>query len=395
MVGRIDSGHCSGRSASRLKSELQTKLNRAAAAGADDRVGGCYIRRRTRATERPARRVVVGPSVLSAERVGEVGMVKDVKELRAELGTEALAPLEVLGHRQIHVLETCIAEDVPSHGAESAKSRRNQDRLAVRIAAKGRQRIARITHRSSVQSQCFCATSAITWICRITAAREKRDSYRSRFEILRVPEEIPAVRDQLAGSADIGARIHYPKRLCTRQAHDGVDLPAFQELAEAVFPRKQVSHGKGEAMAHVEIAAGILAVGVSAVGPPTPSRTTIPDRTYLLQCVGVSVASDHAEPMVVPRSQSGLQCVVVGAVDVAHLKDLGEIWERTVVGACRLFNTSIGAAGAGAERRYAVGWVSLHARLDRCRRPTSTRCGLVDVANSHQPRSMIADISHF
>src|ERR1700674_5514988 len=104
-------------------------------------------------------------------------MVEDVEELRAELRTEMLAPLEVLGDGKIHVLETRIAEDVASHGAESAKRRRNQDRIAIRITTKGRQRIARITHCSSVQSQCFCATSRIAWICRIAAAREKRDSH--------------------------------------------------------------------------------------------------------------------------------------------------------------------------------------------------------------------------
>src|SRR6202140_746236 len=124
-------------------------------------------------------------------------MVEDVEELRAELRTEMLAPLEVLGDGKIHVLETSIAEDVASHGAESAERRWNQDRIAVRIAAKGRQRIARITHRSSVQRQCFCAASGIAGICRIAAAREKRDSHRRRFEILGVPEEIPAVGDQI------------------------------------------------------------------------------------------------------------------------------------------------------------------------------------------------------
>src|ERR1700693_2085514 len=81
-----------------LKSKLQTELNRTATAGSDDWVGGRHIRCGARAPERSARRVVVRPSVLSAEWVGEVGMVEDVEELSAKLGTDAPAPLEVLGH---------------------------------------------------------------------------------------------------------------------------------------------------------------------------------------------------------------------------------------------------------------------------------------------------------
>src|SRR5216684_2867044 len=81
-----------------LKSELQTKLNRTAATGTNYGVGGGNIRCRTRATERSTRRVVVRPSILSAERVGEVRMIEDIEELCAELRPEAFAPLEVLGH---------------------------------------------------------------------------------------------------------------------------------------------------------------------------------------------------------------------------------------------------------------------------------------------------------
>src|SRR6266478_3424105 len=94
-----------------LKRELQTKLNRTAAAGANYRVRGGHIRGRARTTERPTRGVIMGPSILSAERVGEVRMIEDVEEFYAELSSELLAPLEVLGHGEIHVLESCIPED--------------------------------------------------------------------------------------------------------------------------------------------------------------------------------------------------------------------------------------------------------------------------------------------
>src|SRR5208337_3602202 len=81
-----------------LKSDLQTKLNRAAAAGANDRVGGRHIRRRARATEEAATagRIVMPPTILSTERVGEVGMVEDIEELNTALHGEVLAHLKFL-----------------------------------------------------------------------------------------------------------------------------------------------------------------------------------------------------------------------------------------------------------------------------------------------------------
>ena len=67
----------------------------------------------------------MGPSILSAEGIREVRMIEDVEEFYAELRTKMLAPLEVLGDGKIHVLESRIAEDIASHGAERAEYRRN------------------------------------------------------------------------------------------------------------------------------------------------------------------------------------------------------------------------------------------------------------------------------
>src|SRR5229473_7982371 len=121
-----------------LKSELHTKLNRAGATGTNDRVGSCNIWCGTPTTEESAttRRIVVCISVLSAERVGEIGVVENIEELRAELGAEMLAPFEVLGHGQIHVLESRIAEDVATHGAERAECGRDHDGFSAGVAAK-------------------------------------------------------------------------------------------------------------------------------------------------------------------------------------------------------------------------------------------------------------------
>src|SRR6202167_1806271 len=154
-------------------------------------------------------------------------MVEDIEELRPELSSQSLAPLKILGHRKVDVFESRVAEDVASHRSERPQRRRDQDRIAIRIAAECGERIARGANRSYKQSQCLCAASSIAWIRRIPTARVERDSDRGRFEVLRVAEEIPAIGDQLACAANIGARIHYAERLRAIQADDRVDLPAF------------------------------------------------------------------------------------------------------------------------------------------------------------------------
>src|SRR6266852_3996151 len=82
-----------------LKSELQTKLNRAGATRTNDGVGSSNIWCGTPTTEESAatRRIVVCISVLPAEWIGEIRVIENIEELRAELSTEVLTPLEVLG----------------------------------------------------------------------------------------------------------------------------------------------------------------------------------------------------------------------------------------------------------------------------------------------------------
>ena len=76
----------------------------------------------------------MGISVLSTERVGEVGMIEQVEELHAELGGETLTKFPILRDREIYVAKTGIAENVAAHRAEGSERRGNQDGLAVRIA---------------------------------------------------------------------------------------------------------------------------------------------------------------------------------------------------------------------------------------------------------------------
>src|SRR5580704_1856874 len=107
-------------------------------------------------------------------------------------------------------------------------------------------------------------------------------------------------------------------------------------------------------MADIKIAAGILAIRLRAVCRQPGSSTEIPVRANLVQRVGVGVASYHGQAMEVSRRESGLQCVVVGAVNVAHLENLREKRKLAVEGTRVLFSPGISATRASAERRYAV-----------------------------------------
>ena len=100
------------------ENELQAQLNRAAAAGADDGVGGCNVRRGATAAEGLCGRVVEPIAVLPSVGICEVRVIEDIEELGAELGVETFAQLPVLGNGEIEVLESGITEEVTSHISE-------------------------------------------------------------------------------------------------------------------------------------------------------------------------------------------------------------------------------------------------------------------------------------
>lgn len=106
------------------ETELQTKLNRAASTGADDRIGGGNVRRSAGTTESTWRRwIIVSPAVLATEWIGEIGMVKEVEEFSPELHLDAFAKTEILHNGEIDILEAEVAEHVAAHVAEGADSR--------------------------------------------------------------------------------------------------------------------------------------------------------------------------------------------------------------------------------------------------------------------------------
>src|ERR1700720_3135629 len=135
----------------RSENKLQAELNRARASGTNGWVGGSDVGSGAAASEAAHGRIIEAETILAAVRIGEVGMVENVEELRPELGAEALAEMPVLRQGEAHVAETGIGENVASHGAELPQCWRNQDGVAFGIAAKQVECGGRSAGRSPIQ----------------------------------------------------------------------------------------------------------------------------------------------------------------------------------------------------------------------------------------------------
>ena len=139
----------------RSENQLQAELNRARASRTHGRVGGGDVRSGTAAAEATRGRIIEAVTILAAIRIGEVGVVENVEELRPELGAEALAEMPVLRQREVHVAETGIGENVAAHVAERPQCRRNHDGVPFGVAAKQVECSGRGARSSSVKSQCL------------------------------------------------------------------------------------------------------------------------------------------------------------------------------------------------------------------------------------------------
>src|SRR6266404_79940 len=217
-------------SAGILEREFQTQLNGSSASRTDDRVGGRDVGCRTAATEATRRGIVVRITILSTKRIGKVGMIENIEELRAELSTEALAKFPVLGNGEIYVTETSIAKNVATHGAEGSERRRNHVGLTIRIATECVKRIG------CTNCRCLCDAGrrhvGIPWT-------KEWNSRGSGLEVFRVPVKIPAIV-QFTRQADVRSSIHHAPRLRSIKADDRVDLPSLKQLRKTLLPRKQV-----------------------------------------------------------------------------------------------------------------------------------------------------------
>jgi len=104
-----------------LEREFQAQLNGSGASRPDNGIGRRYVRRDAAAAEWWRRWVVEAEAILSAIRIGEVGVVENVKEFGAKLGVQAFPELPVLPDREIPVAEAGILKRVAAHGAERSE----------------------------------------------------------------------------------------------------------------------------------------------------------------------------------------------------------------------------------------------------------------------------------
>src|SRR5207302_2177665 len=180
-------------------------------------------------------------------------MIEQVKELDAERGVQPFLEREILEYGEIHVLEARVTEDAPTHRTERVSDGRNHHRFAVlgHVAATGRSgqrsdirgHLTRTGHRRGQRAYDLANPGAgrATHTGKVTAtAREevgrKAGAERKRtggdLEVVRVPEEIPATQVLAIPGATVRSIVYGP-RLRSRNRHDGVEPPAFEQLAEA------------------------------------------------------------------------------------------------------------------------------------------------------------------
>ena len=127
-----------------LEGEFQPELHHAAASRTDQRIGGRVVGRGAAAAKRAAGRWVIAEprAIRRAVRIGNIGVIENVKELHTELGAEPLLEHETLEHGEIHVLEARVTEDVPAHVSEGSQRRGSQKRIARGVAATAEKRAA-------------------------------------------------------------------------------------------------------------------------------------------------------------------------------------------------------------------------------------------------------------
>src|SRR6516164_7138904 len=194
-------------------------------------------------------------------------------------------------------------------------------------------------------------------------------------------EEVPAV-NKFAGAADVCAGIDGTPGLSAVDGDDGVDLPAFEQLSPTLDVRDSIRQRQGKAVAHIEVAAGILTLRIHTVHGQAGAGAEIPVSADIVEAVGIGVAHQEAESVIIAARQSQLQAVVVRSIDVPDLIDLGEERELGIKGTGSLFITH---CPCRANR-----WIVM--RGDAVGPARSYR-RLINVTNPEEFRTVVTDIS--
>src|SRR5712664_1124594 len=121
----------------RLEDELQSQLDGAGAARAENGIEGCYVRSGTSAAERAGRRICRSPTAVTigaAPRIGKVRVVENIETLSTELRPDPFRKFEFLSDGENKVVEACVTEDVAAHVPESVGRIRNHKGFAIQAS---------------------------------------------------------------------------------------------------------------------------------------------------------------------------------------------------------------------------------------------------------------------
>ena len=128
----------------------------------------------------------------------------------------------------------------------------------------------------------------------------------ARLEIGGITKEIPTVRE-FPSPAEIVTRIVRLPRLPGLQRQDAIHLPAFQQLSPRFDIGERIGRRKSETVPDVKIAGAVFAIGIEAVF----RQVLVPVVGLIIERVGVRIAYDNIQPMVIAARESSLQTVVI------------------------------------------------------------------------------------
>src|ERR1700722_16079430 len=128
----------------------------------------------------------------------------------------------------------------------------------------------------------------------------------SRLEIRGITKEIPTICE-FPGAAEVVAGIKRLPRLSALQCQDAVDLPALQQLGKRFDIRERVGGRKRKTVPDIKIAVAVFTIRVKAV----LRQVLIPIVGLIIERVGVSVANDEIQTMIIAAGEGSLQTIVI------------------------------------------------------------------------------------
>ena len=107
------------------------------------------------------------------------------------------------------------------------------------------------------------------------------------------------------------------------QRGNRIDLPTLQHLSIAAAAWNGIGERQRQPVTNIKVAVRVFRANIIRILWQACAVAEIPVRAHVIGSMSVGVSRDHAQTMEIAGVQSGLQTVVVGAVDVPHLENIG------------------------------------------------------------------------